>query len=186
MGAGVWAARRGGGGGSAAYYLRNVWNFDALKRCSCVLRAISFYNVCLFLCLLLFACFTYKYSILFYISGGIFKFSGRHFQLSILLRSIRFYPKKEFNWKHGDRCQNRDFSYPDRIFVRIRDFQAKSWESRRDQDGSSVMDNEIRFLIRYWNLKVITRITTAKRLHMNVMCGRVLEFLKSWSVFLKE
>ena len=36
------------------------------------------------------------------------------------------------------RCQNRDFSYPDRILVGIRDFQAKQGESRRDRDGWTV------------------------------------------------
>ena len=33
------------------------------------------------------------------------------------------------SWYHQNRCHNRDFSYPDRILVGIRDFQAKSGES---------------------------------------------------------
>ena len=43
------------------------------------------------------------------------------------------YRKNSFGKNHN-RCQNRDFSYPDRILVGIRDFQAKSGESRRNRD----------------------------------------------------
>jgi len=180
VGARVRAARgRGGRGGGvlAAYYLRNVWNFDALKRCSCVLRAISFYNVRLFLCLLLFACFTYKYSILFYISGGIFKFSGCHFQLSTLLRCIRFYPKNSFENMKTDvkigifpipiACSSgfgifkQNLENPDEIGM------VGKCEIPKLARNSSVMYNEIRFLIFGFLLRLL-RITTEKRLHMNV------------------
>ena len=41
------------------------------------------------------------------------------------------------------RCQNRDFSYPDRILVGIRDFQAKQGESWRDRDGWTVWSLDI-------------------------------------------
>ena len=34
--------------------------------------------------------------------------------------------------------QNQDFSYPDLILVRIRDFQAKSGQSQRSWEGSTV------------------------------------------------
>ena len=37
--------------------------------------------------------------------------------------------------KYRNRCQNRTFSYPDRVLVGTRDFQATSVESRRDRDG---------------------------------------------------
>ena len=39
---------------------------------------------------------------------------------------------------YQNRFKNRDFSYPDRILVGIRDFQTKSGESRRDRDGWTV------------------------------------------------
>ena len=71
--------------------------------------------------------FTYKYSILFNISGGIFTFLGYQFQLSSLCYV--------FLCIYQNRCENRVFSYPDRILVGNRDFQVKSGESRRDRDG---------------------------------------------------
>ena len=36
------------------------------------------------------------------------------------------------------RCQHWDFSYPDRILVGFRDFEAKSGQSRRNRDGWTV------------------------------------------------
>ena len=63
--------------------------------------------------------------------------SGYPFQKSILYYVFVYnYYKNSFGKQN--RCQNRDFSYPDRILVGIRDFQAKSGRSRHSQNGWTV------------------------------------------------
>ena len=77
--------------------------------------------------------FAYKDSILFfcfyfrrYISVCRVSVSVKYTLLGVLNLC---YPNNVFEKLYQNRCQNRDFSYPDRILVGIRDFQAKSGES---------------------------------------------------------
>ena len=123
--------------------------------------AISFYNVRLFLGLLLFACFTYKYSILFYISGGIFKFSGCHFQLSTPLGVLDFILRIHLKiWRQMSKSG---------FFLSRSHVRQDSWFSSKilripTRSGWFISDVK-------WD-----SVFNKKRLHMNVMCGRVLEF----------
>ena len=64
---------------------------------------------------------------------------GTSFSFSIL---CSFISTTRIHMKY-QRCQNRDFSYPDRILVGIRDFQAKQGESWRDRDGWTVWSLDI-------------------------------------------
>ena len=52
---------------------------------------------------------------------------------------IHVWISQEFVWNHQNRFQKQDFSYPGRILVGIRHFQAKSRGFRRNRDGQSAI-----------------------------------------------
>ena len=111
-------------------YPRKFWNFDALKRYSCVLRGrflskmfskLSVIFMPIFICVFSHAS-----------TRSCFIFQAVYLRFQGITWSALF---KVFLGIYQHRCENQDFSYPDRILVGIRDFQAKSGESRRDRDG---------------------------------------------------